>query len=47
MFLAAQLDICRYKSKEVVRLLNKLKKEDINIDEKSFHLQTYWQIYFI
>jgi len=32
--LAAQLDICRYKSKEVVRLLNKLKKEDINIDEK-------------
>ncbi len=34
MFLAAQLDICRYKSKEVVRLLNKLKKEDINIDEK-------------
>lgn len=30
--LAAQIDICRYKSKEVVRLLNKLKKEEVKIE---------------
>ena len=31
--LAAQIDICRYKSKEVVRLLNRLKQANIEVDD--------------
>lgn len=34
--LAAQIDVCRYKSKEVVRLLNKLKQNKIEIDDILF-----------